>query len=139
MINLFLLDFNSSDKCFPSKMTVFRIFVVILLLYSIKYIIQIRFRGLICHIVCFSSLIILEVIAKTVNKKYLPVFFLQICKNVKLIIFTFGAIFPKQIGLQKPTIRQINRLNLTNLVYLMIYITLGWICSQTPVFKFHYL
>ena len=103
-------------------MTVFCIILIILLLHSIKYIIKISFRGLICHIVCFSSLIIIEVIAKNVNKKYLPVFFLQICKNVKLIFFTFFAINSKPIGLQKRTIWQINRLDLINIIYFIIFV-----------------
>ena len=50
-------------------MTILRIFLVILLICIIKYTKLVRFIRLICRIVDFSSLLIIEVIAKNVKIK----------------------------------------------------------------------
>ena len=50
-------------------MTILRIFLVILLICIIKYTKLVRFIRLICRIVDFSSLVIIEVIAKNVKIK----------------------------------------------------------------------
>ena len=49
-------------------------------------------------------------------------FFLQIFIFMELAFFTFWALNAIIIELQKHTIWQINRLNLTNLIYFMIYV-----------------
>ena len=53
-------------------MTILRIFLVILLICIIKYTKLVRFIQLICRIVDFSSLLIIEVIAKNVKIKKFP-------------------------------------------------------------------
>ena len=58
-------------------MTILRILAVILSIYIIKDTKLVRFRQLIWRIVNFSSLIIIEVIAKNVKKK-------EILKNANL-------------------------------------------------------
>ena len=54
-------------------MTILRIFLVILLIYIIKYTKLVRFIRLICRIVDFSSLLDIEVIAKNVKIKKISV------------------------------------------------------------------
>ena len=73
-------------------MTILRIFLVILLICIIKYTKLVRFLRLICRIVDFSSLLIIEVIAK--NVKNINFTFLQICKKKtgKYFLFMFLAI-----------------------------------------------
>ena len=53
-------------------MTILRIFLIILLIYIIKDTNLVRFIRLICRIVDFSSLLIIEVIAKNVKIKKNP-------------------------------------------------------------------
>ena len=102
-------------------MTILRIFLVILLIYIIKYTKLVRFRRLICRIVDFSSLLIIEVIAK--NVKNINFTFLQICKKKtgKYFLFMFLAITSILSKLEKHTIWQIKPLNLIYIIYFMLY------------------
>ena len=85
-------------------MTILRIFLVILLINIIKYTKLVRFLRLICRIVDFSSLLIIEVIAK--NVKNINFTFLQICKKKtgKYFLFMFLAITSILSKLEKHTI-----------------------------------
>ena len=102
-------------------MTILRIFLVILLIYIIKDTKLVRFIRLICRIVDFSSLLIIEVIAK--NVKNINFTFLQICKKKtgKYFLFMFLAITSILSKLEKHTIWQIKPLNLIYIIYFMLY------------------
>ena len=102
-------------------MTIFHIFLVILLPYMIRYTKLVRFQQLFFRIVGFSSLIITDFIAK--NVKNINFTFLQISKKKtgKYFLLTFLAITSIIIKLEKHTIWQIKPLNLIYIIYFMLY------------------